>query len=138
MPKVYRVMQEENGKPMLGESATTLGARVPGDIRPDAARRVRPGIGGMSVSPSLRDLPIHRIPRRLQHLVPDAQGKDSNFVWIMGEGAFTASPVAGGLQLRLDPKNRRHGFVEPDAEMHLDDYSSALRATRSMWSIDEE
>jgi hypothetical protein len=56
----------------------------------------------------------------------------------MGEGPFEAGPVASHLQLRLDPKNDRHGFVEPAARMSLDDYQDALGATQAQWSIDEE
>jgi len=137
MPKIYRVMQADNGQPTTGESATTLGVRVPVDIRPDEAGRVRPGMKGMSVSPSLRDLPIHRIPKRLRQLVQDAQGKDSHFVWSMGEGLFAAGTLAPALQMRPDPKNRSHGFVEPDAEMALDEYRSALYRTQSLWMVDE-
>src|SRR5215218_7787968 len=107
MPKIYRVMQADDRKPMLGESRRTLGVLVPGDIHPDAAGRVHPGMKGMSVSPSLRDLPPHRIPKRLRHLVLAAEGKDADFVWSMGEGAFVAGPVTSGLQLRPDPTNRR-------------------------------
>jgi len=138
MPKIYRVMAAEGNLPMLGQTATTLGVRVPGDIAPDAAGHVRPGTGGMSVSPAVADLPPHRIPRRLRHLAPDAAGKDAHFVWSMGEGAFVFSPVDIGLQLRPDPNNRSHGFVEPDQTMLLENYQSALHATQSRWSIDEE
>jgi hypothetical protein len=138
MPKIYRVMAAEGNVPMIGQTATTLGARVPGDIAPDAAGRVHPGTGGMSVSPSVADLPPHRIPRRLRHLAPDAAGKDAHFVWSLGEGDFVFGPVDTGLQLRPDPDNGAHGFVEPDETMLLENYQSALHSTQPRWSIDEE
>src|SRR5579862_9016360 len=133
MPKIYRVMKKEDGRPALGESATTLGVRVAStisDIPVDADGRVQPGTGGMSVSPSLRDLPYRLIPRRLRRLVPRAVGNDSLFVWSMGGGAFADGAIAPGLQLRVDPKNENHGFVEPNALMTLEEYQFALSATR--------
>jgi hypothetical protein len=138
MPKIYRVMAAEGNVPMIGQTATSLGARVPGDIAPDAAGCVHPGTGGMSVSPSAADLPPHRIPIRLRHLSPDAAGKNAHFVWSLGEGGFVFSPVDIGLQLRPDAGNRSHGFVEPDHTMPLENYQRALHSTQPRWSIDEE
>jgi hypothetical protein len=138
MPKIFRVMAAEGNVPMIGQAATTLGVRVPRDIASDAAGRVYPETGGMSVSPSLADLPPHRIPKRLRHLAPDAAGKNAHFVWSMGEGAFTSGPVDVGLQLRPDPKNRSHGLVEPDGIMLLENYLRAIHATQPKWSVDEE
>ncbi len=137
MPKIYRSMKQMSGQPMIGDSATTLGVRVPTDIVPDATDDVHPGTGGMSVSPSLWDVPIHRVPTRLRHLVPDAHGTDSLFVWRLGSGPFVQTAVAPGLQLRLDPANSRHGFVEPEAAMSVDIYRDALTATQEQWIIDE-
>jgi hypothetical protein len=138
MPKIYRGMKKENGKPALGASATTLGVRIPDDIRPDADDRVRPGTGGMSVSPSLRTLPLHRIPARLRERVPKARGNNDLFVWSMGEGTFACGAVATGLLLRVDPSNDNHGFVEPDTIMELSEYQRSLYTTQDAWSIDEE
>ena len=137
MPEIYRAMREDKGKPAIGASATTLGVRVPTDIAPDAAGHIHPGTGGMSVSPSLADLPPHRIPRRLRHLVPDASGKDELRVWSVGNGPFVAGAVATGLKLRPDPRDPGHGFVEPDVVMALGDYQDALGRTQHHWSVDE-
>jgi hypothetical protein len=47
---------------------------------------VEPFMGGMSVAPQWRLLPVHRIPRRLRAKFPQAAGKNSVFLWRMGEG----------------------------------------------------
>jgi hypothetical protein len=136
MPRIFRSMkQDADGKPIVGQSATALGVRVPRDIAPDAAGMVHPGKGGMSVAPHLRDLPPQRVPSRLRHLVPRATGKESMHVWIHGEGPFAASPVALGLVLA--PDRPGHGSVQPDQTMMFDDYEKALAATRDQWAIDE-
>jgi hypothetical protein len=57
----------------------------------------------------------------------------------MGEGAFVAGPLAASLSLRLDPDNmEKHGFVEPDGKMILEEYESALTATKEKWRRWEE
>lgn len=138
MPRFYRVMKGDDGKPGLGATATTLGIRPGKDITPDAAGDGHPNSGGMSVSPSLRDLPAFRVPRRLQNLVPGAAGSNSHFVWRMGEGSFVASAVTEQLRLRPDPENDSHGFIEPSDTMSIAAYQDAWHATQDDWSIDEE
>lgn len=137
MPKIYRVMRDADGKPTVGDGPTDLGVRVPADIQPNTTGKVVPDTGGMSVAPTLADLPIHRLPKRLQTLVPDARGVDTNVVWRMGKGGFVADPIADGLQLRLDPNRARHGFVEPASPVALEEYRAALAATRDAWVRDE-
>src|SRR2546430_2606362 len=63
----FRTMtRADDGLPVVGRSARSLGVRVPEDIQPDAAGRVVPGQGGMSVAPgSFWNLPNHRRPRGL-------------------------------------------------------------------------
>jgi len=89
----------------------------------------------MSVSPSWRTLPQHRIPKRLIHLVPEASGKNEDACWRMGEGPFAPGSVTIGLNLRLDHPN--HGLVEPSEVISPDDFQARLAATRELWSIDE-
>src|SRR5437762_184390 len=101
MPKIYRVMKSEDGRPALGSSATTLGIRIGIDIHPERDGRVGPGNGGMSVSPSLDDLPVWLVPERLRGRVWGARGRNTLFVWSMGDGPFVSNPVAEGLQLRI-------------------------------------
>src|SRR5689334_10713461 len=108
MPKIFRAMQEVGGLPKTGETARTLGVRVPADIQPDGDGMVEPGPVGMSVAPSLCDLPTHRIPRRLRRLAPDATGNDSDFVWSMGSGPFHQGSLCDLLLLYVDSSN--HGL----------------------------
>jgi hypothetical protein len=57
----------------------------------------------------------------------------------MGEGAFVPERVADRLCLRIDPDDpERHGFVEPDAKMKIEDYEAALSATSDQWHRWEE
>src|SRR4051812_13363208 len=86
VPRIYRSMRADDGMPAIGRSAVCLGVRIPEDIQPDQSGQVQPGTGGMSVAPALRDLPIHRIPRRLQAIAPGAKGSESLRVWRMGDG----------------------------------------------------
>jgi hypothetical protein len=74
VPTIYRAMLPDGGYPKVGRSASTLGVRVPVDIEPDGTGNVHPGPHGMSVAPSLRDLPVHRVPKRLRHLREGANG----------------------------------------------------------------
>jgi hypothetical protein len=55
----------------------------------------------------------------------------------MGTGAFVEGPCWAGLFLRLDPKDPRHGLVEPDRIMSFDEYCRAIESTRDEWVIDE-
>ena len=142
MPRIYRVMTPDaDGLPKVGTTARSLGVRVrsrpddPEDIAVDSGH-VAPGTGGMSVAPSWRDLPLHRIPQRLAHQVPNAAGRDTDACWRMGDGPFEAGDFAEGLSLR--PDHPEHGVVEPSHRMTLDAYRAALAATRDRWTIDEE
>src|SRR5438105_7736955 len=136
MPKIYRSMQIEGGMPRLGESARCLGVRVPHDIAPDQSGTVVPGPQGMSVAPSLRQLPAHRIPMRLIHLAAHAAGRNDDHVWSMGEGEFVSDALCPGLALHVT--SERHGVVCPDTAMKLAIYVQALATTRQIWSIDED
>ena len=136
MPKIFRAMRAEGDVPALGDN--DLGVRLPTDIEPDAQGNVSPGTGGMSVAPSLRLLPLHRVPKRLAGLVRKARGPNTFCVWSMGDGAFGAGKVTDDLALRLDPVHpKRHGFVEPAREMSFDAYEAELQATRLRWQLDE-
>ena len=67
MPLIYRAMRRDfrDGKPLVGDSAATLGVRLPPDkhfdIPVEADGTVMPLTKGMSVAPNWRSLPRHRI-----------------------------------------------------------------------------
>jgi hypothetical protein len=112
------------------------GSELADDIAPTPDGRVFPETGGMSVAPTWRDLPAHRIPRRLKKLCPGAAGNDKMDCWRMGIGPFEDSPVSPDLNLRVD--SGIHGGVEPSREMPLPAYQDALAQTQDQWIIEPE
>lgn len=134
MPKVFRVMKEQNGKPVVGGGALMLGVRVPTDVTLDEAGMVNSD-GGMSVSPSLSTLPFCLVPRRLRGLRRGATGNDRHRVWRAGEGSF-----ANGLfarDLRLANATTTHGTIGGVRPLSLNQLQRALAATIELWVIDE-
>jgi hypothetical protein len=143
MPLIYRAMRADGDKPELGYSASSLGVRVPPDgspdITPDENGVVYPDSGGMSVAPSWRRLPTHRIPKRLKSKAPDAIGSNSLFCWRMGDGPFLKEALTGDLALSPDAgEDPAHGVVEPARAMPMSAYQAAIGATREQWTVDEE
>src|ERR1700737_4262741 len=134
MPTIYRVMRPDGNRPVVGETATTLGVRIPRDIQPDAAGNVHLDSHGMSVAPSLKELPFHLVPRRLNHLRKRASGNNNCRVWRFGTGPFSDGDVAEGLVLRVT--SATHGAVAPSKTMPISEYVDALNGTRYDWSVD--
>lgn len=135
MPLIYRAMLRDGEHPAVGPSRKMLGVEIPGDIA-EQLGEVRPNQGGMSVSPTWRDLPRHRVPRRLKHLAPKASGSNAYECWRLGDGPFEAGVVAEGVSLR--PDRPGHGLVEPSRAMPAQDYQRYLATTRDLWEVDEE
>jgi hypothetical protein len=143
MPLIFRAMLIDGDKPLTGPDRKRLGVRVGPDVQTDDINTdgngdVHPNTGGMSVSPSVDALPMHRVPRRLRNASPDrfsrATGSNNFACWWMGEGSFVLGPVADHLQLRPDPDHPdRHGFIEPNQKMSRVDYENALTATKDQW-----
>ena len=141
MPLIYRVMKVENGRPKVGTSGSCLGARVGPlpppqvpDITPDQYDNVHRGTGGMSVAPTLLDLPPMIVPETYLRMQPKAMSRDKKArIWKMGAGPFVAGPIAEALELRVDAKDNTHGFVEPDKVMPVSRYQEALAATKDKW-----
>lgn len=133
-------MFRDGDQPKVGPTKKTLGVQAGtspnDDVSPDASGSVFPGTGGMSVAPAWRDLPPHRIPRRLRPKCPKALGNDGYVCWRMGSGPFANGRVHEHLQLRVD--SAVHGLVEPEMVLPLKRFQSALAATREEWVIDEE
>lgn len=144
MPKIYRTMwKAADDLPEVGTASHMLGARVTGnpiDISPDNDGNVHSNTGGISVARSINDLLPHLIPKRLRDYFEDAAGSSNRFVWSMGEGEFSEGVVAEDLFLRRKPENAQgkvQGLVEPAILMMLQEYQSALAATRPHWTVDE-
>jgi hypothetical protein len=139
MPLIYRVMTLDGAGPLVANTARGLGVRVGGgtntDIPVDSDGKVCPDTGGMSVAPSWRDLPLHRIPRRLKDIVPSAAGSNDDACWRMGNGPFIEAAVADGLVLKPDQPS--HANVEPNETMSLARFCDRLASTREHWAIDE-
>lgn len=147
MPRFYRSMLIEDGKPKVGAGGKLLGVRVPpvvGNAKPDLEPGengiVQPRSGGMSVRSNWRQLPLHLIPRRLNSVttgITEATGSNALHCWRFGEGDFADDIISGSLCLRVDNPSGGHGVVEPIDAMHIDEFQSQLATTRSDWTIDE-
>ncbi|HVC97274.1 MAG TPA: hypothetical protein VND64_26575 [Pirellulales bacterium] len=74
---------------------------------------------------------------RLVALGNKAAGPDDNYCWKMGVGLFQSGAVTSELDLRLDPQNSLHGFIEPSRTMSKWRYDESLADTRNQWEIDE-
>ena len=107
-----------------------LGARVETDVSMDGQGRAQPG-KGISVAPAWRELPAHRIPKRLQPLARKARGGLDRCIWWTGEGAFVESVLIPGLRLMIT--GPIHGQVEPAEPMPLEKYQELLASTRNYW-----
>ncbi len=137
MARIFRVMTVCDGRPAIGPNARALGVRIPDDIVVDENEKVQPATGGMSVAPSWRQLPSHRIPNRLRRNgMEDARGKDGDACWRMGEGEFSDGLLRGQLLLRVH--RPAHGTVEPAETMAHADYVRELISTAPLWKIDED
>jgi hypothetical protein len=116
-------MKALGGRPEAGASARTLGVRPESDIPVDASQLVRPGSGGMSVTPDdVMDLPPFRRP-------PSLGGTGKDPAW-----AFPEEALGPDLVYRPDPEMNSHGFVEPARVMLFEDFQAALAATADQWS----
>ena len=124
-------------RPRVGDDANSLGIRVPQDIAV-VDGYVQPGRTGMSVSPSVDQLPIHRIPKRFvdrqDRFVPT--GNNKLICWTMGDGQFVDSAINNRLMLLLEPENNIcHGVVSPAQKMSILEFRNALAETQSSWTI---
>jgi hypothetical protein len=142
MPKIYRTMLADGGKPKVGSESKMLGVRIAPTPRPDIpvdqAGNVHPDTGGMSVVPDWRELPYFLVPMRLKAVRPDARGSNQLTCWSLGEGLFEVGSLADKLVLRPDSNDpTAHGFVEPSDVMSIENYQEALAETQDQWVIDE-
>ncbi len=118
----------EDGLPRVGETGRYLAVRWSGrfrDIDVGDDGMVRPGTGGMSVSPP----PLENLPEQLRPPEHGGYGKDPLF-------EIDTDDLAPELRYRPDPKNPTgHGFIEPSEPMPFEDYERAIHATRALWRL---
>jgi hypothetical protein len=125
-------MLEEKGLPKIGNTAKTLGVRVPPhpapDIVPDANGLVHPPTPalsrGMSCAPTIQDLPSHRRPLEWSGTQKHAMFK----VWKIDDGELGPDLIA----FRDSPG---HITIGPVRTMTLDEFRAALAATQSKWTL---
>jgi hypothetical protein len=133
MPQVFRAMRKDRDDlPTLARLATALGVRIGIDIDIDSQNNAIANNKGMSVSPAWRQLPIFRIPKRLD---PRGQGSNNTYCFKRGTGSFLQGAFAPGLELL--PDSPTHGVVRPTQLVQLSQYENDLAATRAEWQIDE-
>ena len=129
---ILRAMEEENGLPKLGTSATTLGIRKGKDIVVDTNGLVhRPNFvagepNGLSCAPTVTHLPRFVVPMALG-------GRNTKTkVWkILADdlGPELVAQEDGGTG------SRRHISIGPARSMPADEYQRAIQATRAKWQI---
>ncbi len=122
--KLFRAMRkDEAGRPVCGSAGSMLGVRPNVDIPNDGTGAVKPGTGGLSITP---DDPAHLPP----HVRPPRLGGKGRLpIFEILRGAIGSS-----LTFRADPDHPvTHGFVEPAKVMVLADYQLALCNTGSSW-----
>lgn len=119
-------MREENGRPKLGHSASTLGIRKGIDIEVDPDDRVHPlavvsrGKNGMSCSPAIRLLPQFILPAKWGGTNPKTE------VWEIAEPDLDPDLVA--IQDAPD-----HISIGPAKSMSYDEFDAAIQATAPLW-----
>ena len=140
MPLMFRSMLPDGNRPKVGADKKMLGVKAGSDkhddIAPDEMGNVHPRTGGMSVAPAWRELPAHRIPKRLRFICPKARGTNEMEVWYLGEGPFQSEAITDRLNFRVD--RPLHGMVEPATTMPFDEYEQLLADTTGQWLIDPE
>ncbi len=148
MPRAYRTMKDEGNppRPVLGESATTLGVRVR-DLAPDESGYAQPGRGRVSVVSSIAGLrrrvakglfSPNMVPQRLSDLgkVPGAIGPRNLHLFRVGEGVFERGELAE--RLMLVPDHDDHGTIQPTVAMPYGEYKQAIIDTRDRWISAED
>lgn len=124
--QLFRAMKAaEDRLPSVGRSSRELGVRIEGEMRdlpvgPD--EMVAPATGGMSVAlDAAENLPKHRLPRSL-----GGEGRDPVF-------SIASGHLASDLSVRVD--RHPHALVEPARPCPLEEFESALAATRPAWRM---
>src|SRR5579864_204848 len=127
---IFRAMEEENGLPKLGQTATALGVRFGRDIVIDPAGLVhRPSFlpgqsNGLSCSPTVQSLPAFVLPLSL-----GGQNKKT-VVW-----SIDIQDLGSDLVAQDDSRSSalRHVSIGPTRRMTADEFEKAITATRPKW-----
>lgn len=131
-PVLFRAMTPQtNGRPMLARSPRALGVRVgpDGDVAPDAAGKVHPGGGGMSVSPcSPWNIPVFRRPIGMGR---GSSGKPGDRMYALSLESLRKRRELAAIVDAARPFE--HAFVEPACATPLNDYERDLAATQGDW-----
>jgi hypothetical protein len=129
---IYRAMLEgDDGMPVLGTSAETLGIRRNKDIIPDPSGMVhrpnfQPGeANGLSCAPTIQDLPRFALPRNWG-------GRNKRTVIWQIDAADLGSDLIAAEDTGPG-RPTRHLSVGPARTMPFDDYVRLIEATRSKW-----
>jgi hypothetical protein len=120
------MLADKDDLPVVGQSKFQLGARVPTDIRPDAAKKVSPANKGMSVF--IDELPHHLKPASILdggYIVTDEV--------IMEFVTDILNLDTDELQTVHQGRNPGHAVVQPRKEMEINAYQAALAGTRPDW-----
>lgn len=128
----YRAMVEgDDGMPVLGTNAETLGIRRNKDIIPDSSGMVhrpnfRPGkLNGLSCAPTIQDLPHFALPR--------SWGGTNKRTVIWRIAAADLGPDLIAAEDSKPGRPNRHLSIGPARTMPFDDYVRLIEATRSRW-----
>ena len=121
------MVSAEDGFPLLGATAKTLGARpkvvlprVQGDIPIDPQGEVWPNTGGMSANLDAASIPSYRLPEAW-----GGEGKDLDLYAILHDD------LPDDLIFSL--KDKGHGFIEPIRPMSYDEMQQLIHMTRFAW-----
>lgn len=134
------MISDTQGFPIVSPGeARGLGVRVPpnenADVEIGEDDYIKLNQKGMSVAPTWRDLPLHRIPRTLKGKHPAAQGSKQYRCFRLGDTEYVDQSLGHGLQLYTDPE---HGTICPSELMSVEPFQDKLANTQERWVIDED
>ena len=131
---LYRAMLPDPNDPtrplLVTDSSTSSGLGIRRSDRRDddffdirvVHGRVSAGEGGLSVAVGdPRELPMQRLPKSFGGRGPDP-------LWAMNQ-----HDLPEGLTLRVDPDRPGKGYVEPVADIGIEEYEHASLATVRLW-----
>ncbi len=146
MMRILRPMLAEgDGLPRKGKGSKLLGIRE-SDVRLEEDGYIKLKSGGLSIATSisgLLNLPIYLTPFDPFGKLDEKQHSifaDKNFFLFQvkpkNDSAFwVGKPVAKGVVLRSKGHAKELGYLGPISSMNLNEFRSAIEATRPQWEI---